>query len=48
MPNDAKNAPKLHINGHYRLKTMELTEMMMLGTPMDLMEATEIPVGLRY
>ena len=48
MPNDAKNVLKLQIIGHYRLKTMELTEMMMLWTHMDLMEATEIPVGLRY
>ena len=41
MPNDAKNALKLQIIGHYRLKTMELTEKMINGTHIDLMEATE-------
>ena len=48
MPKDAKNVLKMEFIGHYRLKTMELTETMILWTQMDPMEATEIPFGLRY
>ena len=42
---DVKNVPKLEIIGHYRPKTMELTEMMINWTHMDLMEATKILLG---